>query len=203
MTRLAALAAAVLVSGCATMSVGSYANRYADFTGYATYDWGAPDALPTGDPRLDNNRVFEDYFEGAVEKGLARKGFQKPFDGAPDLVLHYHTSVVQRVDVASVERTYQQCANDNGCRAEATDYDEVTILLDAVDTATEKLVWRGWARTNLNGIADDQDRLERMVDKAVAKMLEGFLPVHPRALTPPVAMLRPTVNGLLVHGNYD
>ena len=201
MTRLAVFAGAVLVSGCATMSVGSYANRYADFTGYATYDWGAPDALPTGDPRLDNNGIFEDYFEGAVEKSLARKGFQKPFDGAPDLRLHYHTSVVQRVDVASVERMYQQCNNDTACRAEATDYDEVTILLDAVDTATEKLAWRGWARTNLNGIADDQDRLERMVEKAVAKMLEGFPVVHPRAIAPPVAMLRPSASGLLIHTN--
>lgn len=190
MTRVTVFVAALLVSGCATMNVGSYANRYADFTGYDTYDWGTPDALPTGDPRLDSNRVFEDYFEGAVEKGLAAKGFQKPVEGTPDLRLHYHTSVVQRIDVASVERTYQQC-NTGDCRTEVTDYDEVTILLDAIDTRTEKLIWRGWARTNLNGIADDQDRLEQMVDKAVAKMLAGFPPVHPRALVGPVALMRP------------
>ena len=195
MTRVTLLAAAVVVSGCATMSVGSYANRYADFTGYSTYHWGTPDALPTGDPRLDNNGMFEDYFEGAVERGLAAKGFQQPVAGDPDLLLHYHTSVIQRVDVASVERLYNQC-NSSDCRTEATDYDEVTILLDAVDAKTDKLVWRGWARTNLNGIADDQDRLEQMVDKAVAKMLQGFPPVHPRALTPPIALVRPRAEAL-------
>jgi hypothetical protein len=77
------------------------------------------------------------------------------------------------------------------------DYDEVTILLDAVDTQTEKLVWRGWARTNLNGMADNQDRLEQMVNRAVAKMLQGFPPVHPRALTPPIAMMPPVIRGPL------
>jgi len=30
-----------------------------------------------------------------------------------------------------------------------------------------------------------------MVDKAVLKMLDGFPPVHPRALPQPVAMIRP------------
>jgi hypothetical protein len=198
MTRLAAVVGAVaLVSGCATMSVGSYANRYATFGGYATYDWQAPDALPTGDPRLDNNRIFEDYFEGAVEKRLAAKGFQRPVAGVPDLLLHYHTSVVQRIDVATIDRMYRQC-NDEGCRTEVSDYDEITILLDANEAWTKQLVWRGWARTNLNGIAEDQRRLEDMVEKAVRRMLQGFPPASRRALlVPPLATRRPTVSGSL------
>jgi len=196
MTRLVALFGAVaLASGCATMSVGSYANRYANFSGYTTYDWQAPDALPTGDPRLDNNAIFEDYFEGAVEKRLAAKGFQKPVAGVPDLLLHYHTSVVQRIDVATIDRMYRQC-NDDGCRTEASDYDELTILLDATDAWTGKLVWRGWARTNLAGIAEDQGRLEGMVEKAVRRMLQAFPPASPRRLlTPPLATIRPSVLG--------
>jgi hypothetical protein len=196
MTRVVTLfAALVLVSGCATMSVGSYANRYANFSGYSTYDWQAPDALPTGDPRLDNNRIFEDYFEGAVEKRLSAKGFQKPASGVPDLLLHYHTGVVQRIDVATIDRMYRQC-NDEGCRTEVSDYDEITILLDAVEAGTEKLVWRGWARTNLNGIAEDQDRLENMVEKAVQRMLQGFPPASRHSLVmPPLATVRPYADG--------
>jgi len=48
--RLALIAVSVLLSACAPITVGSYADRYGDFTGYRTYDWGPADALPTGDP---------------------------------------------------------------------------------------------------------------------------------------------------------
>ena len=47
-----------------------------------TYDWGPADALPTGDPRLDQNPFFKDHLEGAVEKELATRGFDRPIGHA-------------------------------------------------------------------------------------------------------------------------
>src|SRR5688572_812726 len=72
MLRLGRLAAAALsalaFTGCATMSVSSHFERGLDFSKYRTYEWAPPDALPIGDPRLDSNPFFHDYFQGAVEK---------------------------------------------------------------------------------------------------------------------------------------
>jgi hypothetical protein len=200
MTRVTLVAAAALLSGCATMAVGSYADRYADFTGYRTYDWGTADAAPTGDPRLDNNVFFLDHFQGAVDRGLAAEGYEKPPEGTPDLLLHYHATVRQRVDVSAVERNAQYCANPE-CRPEAIDFDEATLVLDAVDSRTQTLVWRGWAQTPLNGIIENQDSLERMVNQAVTRMLKQFPPVHPRTGSRPLAMRMPIPGGLLPDGS--
>src|SRR5262245_38565891 len=68
------LATAVLVAlampACATMNVSSHIEHGAEFTHYRTWDWGPADALPTGDPRLDNNPFFQDHLLGAVEKQM-------------------------------------------------------------------------------------------------------------------------------------
>ncbi len=50
-----------------------------------TYDWGPPDNLPVGDPRLDNNPFFNDFLQGAVEKTMAVKGYDRLTDGGADL----------------------------------------------------------------------------------------------------------------------
>ncbi len=194
MTRLVLVAASVLVSGCATMNVGAYVDRYADFTGYRTYDWSAPDALPTGDPRLDNNVIFMDYFQGAVYKELAARGYEPAIDAPADLVVHYHSSVRQRVDVAILEQNAFNCA-DPDCRTEFSDFDEATLVLDFMDARTQTLVWHGWAQTPLNGILESQDALQRIVVEAVTRMLKELPPAHPRTVSRPLAMAQPVVGG--------
>ena len=79
MPRLAGLTVIALMvsaaAGCATMSVSSHVERGLDFARYRTYDWGTPDELPTGDPRLDRNPFFKDQVQGEVEKALAGVGY--------------------------------------------------------------------------------------------------------------------------------
>ena len=80
--RLTALAMVALVAiGCATLSVSSHVQRGLNFAQFHTYDWGPADAFPTGDPRLDRNPFFKDHVEGAVEKQLAAKGFERSTSG--------------------------------------------------------------------------------------------------------------------------
>ena len=68
---------ALALTGCATMDVGSHVERSLNFAQYRTYDWGAPDALPVGDPRLDKNPLYRDHVEGAIEKQLAGRGYER------------------------------------------------------------------------------------------------------------------------------
>ena len=96
---------ALLSAGCATMNISAHLERGVDFARYHTYDWGPADALPTGDPRLDNNPFFHDYLQGRVEKELARRGFVRADKGTtPDLLLHYHAAVNQRVQINEAEK---------------------------------------------------------------------------------------------------
>lgn len=168
-------ACAALSSGaCATMNVSSHVERAADFSRYTTYDWGPADALPTGDPRLDNSPFFNDYMQGAVEKAFAKRQIARVApNGTPDLLLHYHANVSQRIDVNRVDQQRGYCA-DEACISRVTEYEAGTLVLDVVDTRTNRLVWRGWAQTPFDGVIDNQSRLAEVVDEAVAKMMARY-----------------------------
>lgn len=160
--------------GCATITAGSYSDRNIDFAQYRTYDWGPPDALPTGDPRLDANPFFEDQFEGAVERQFARAGFGRDSEN-PDLIVHYHANITQRFEVHGVEGP---CTGSEDCEPRATEYDSGTLVLDIVDARTKKVVWRGWSQGTMNGVINNQDRLAEHIQASVRRMFEEF-PVTP------------------------
>jgi hypothetical protein len=165
---ITAIAAAAL-AGCATLTVSSHIESGINFAEYVTYDWGPPDNLPVGDPRLDNNPFFNDYLQGAIEKKMAVMGYERAEHGGADLLIHYHASVTQKIDVYDVDHRYGYCYGN--CEPEYSDYEQGTLVVDLVDTHTNKVVWRGWAQDSMNGIIDDQDRLEKQVDDSVTKMM--------------------------------
>ena len=167
---LIALTFAAIGAGCAVMTVSSHIERNVNFAEYLTYDWGPPDNLPVGDPRLDNNPFFQDYLQGAIEKGLAARGYERAENGGADLLVHYHASVNQRVEVSSVDQRYGYCYED--CEARVIEYEQGTLIIDVVDPRTGKVVWRGWSQDTMNGVIDDQQRLQKQVDQGVTKMME-------------------------------
>lgn len=175
-SRLRLFAAAALVAfplaGCASIDVSSYVARGMDVRQYQTYDWGPMDALSTGDPRLDNNRFFDERVRADVEKELARRGFEKKTSGMPDVLIHYHASIAQRIDASAIDREYGYCEHGD-CRAYV--YDAGTLLIDFVDSRTNRLVWRGWAEGSMDPI-DNQEWMEKSIDEAVTRILKELPP---------------------------
>ncbi len=164
-------AGAIALVGCGSMTVSSHIERGADFDVYRTYDWGPPDGLPTGDPRLDNNAFFQDYVQGAVEKQLAMKGLERGASGSADLLVHYHANVTQRIDVDATDRQYGYASS---YEPHVVDFEQGTLVVDVIDARTNKLVWRGWAQDSVAGVIDDQDRLDRQTERGVTRMFERF-----------------------------
>jgi hypothetical protein len=176
MLRILRWSAVVVVglygAGCATMNVSSHVERGVDFTQYLTYDWGPADALPTGDPRLDRNPFFKDHVEGAVNRGLALKGLTQAAESStPDLLLHYHANISNRLDVSRSDLEYGTCYDDN-CAARVVEFEAGTLVLDVVDARTNKLLWRGWAQHRVADILDNSDLMAERIDQAVRRMLE-------------------------------
>ena len=159
-----------LTAGCAAMTVSSHIERNVTFSDYATYDWGPRDALPIGDPRLDNNPFFRDYAEGAIEKMLAARGYERATGLDADVLVHYHASVNDRIDVYAADTAHGYC--NGNCEPRVIQYQEGTLVIDLVDRRTNKVVWRAWAQDTMDGIIDDQDRLERQVDAGVTRMMQ-------------------------------
>ena len=161
---------ALALTSCATMSVSSHVERGLDFGRYHTFDWGPADALPTGDPRLDKDPFFQDHVQGAVERHLAARGFARaPADGTPDLRIHYHAHISQRIDVDRADSSYGFLGDG---QPGVTEYEAGTLVLDLVDVRTNRVIWRGWAQRSVKDMLDDRDTMAREIEEAVRRMLE-------------------------------
>lgn len=168
----AVVVAALAAASCATtMTVSSHVERGLDFSSYRTFDWGPADALPTGDARLDQNPFFKDRVQGAVEKQLAARGIELATSGAPDLLVHYHANITQRIDVNRVDRTSGYCSGGD-CPGFAIDYEAGTLVIDIIDARSNRLIWRGWAQNSVEDMLDDPDTMARTINEAVTRMLE-------------------------------
>lgn len=166
-------ALALGAAGCATMNVSSQVQRDLNFSQYHTYEWGEPDTLPVGDPRLATP-FFRDHLEGAVERALAGKGFERAASSADaDLLFHYHASIDERIDVNRSDRDLGYGYQGNGGVTVNT-FEAGTIVIDVVDAKTNRVVWRGWAQHSLEGVLDNPDRMAELIDKAVTRMMARF-----------------------------
>ena len=173
-THLAvALGLAGCVASCAPMRVDSYAAPAGDMRAYKTYVWDTAELGLTGDPRLDNNRIFMDRVQQAADAQMRFRGYEKRTRGAADMTLHVHARVEQRIDSAllDVDRACQQPE----CRSYV--YDQGTLLLDVVETRSKALIWRGWAERSLDGVVDNQDAMNQVIDRAVSAIF-ARLPVR-------------------------
>jgi hypothetical protein len=158
----------VVNAACASMTASAHIERGIRFDQYVTYQWEPPDNLPVGDPRLDNNPFYNDYLQGAIEKGLAAKGYQPANGQQPDVLIHYHASVTQKVDVYRADTSAGYYYEG---QPQVTDYELGTLVIDMVDARTKRVVWRGWAQDTMTGVIDNQERLEKQVDEGVGKMM--------------------------------
>jgi hypothetical protein len=155
------------------MNVSSHVERGLDISQYHTYDWGPADALPTGDARLDKDPFFQDHVQGAIEKEMAAQGFQWSASGTPDLRIHYHANISERVDVDRLDRDRGYCAGE-GCPPPTIRYEAGTLVIDVIDARTGRLIWRGWAQNTVKDMLDNQDVMAQRIDEAVSRMFMRF-----------------------------
>jgi hypothetical protein len=172
--EMALVLSALVFTGCATMHVSSYVERGTRLEQYATYNWDLAEPEATGDARLDSNPFFHERVEADIEKQLGRRGFEKTWE-TPDLLLHYHASMKQRIDVNGIDRERGYC-NADECKPFV--YEAGTLLLDIVDARTNKIVWRGWVEDgiDLSGIIDNQRLMEARIDETVARLIDRLPP---------------------------
>ncbi len=170
LTIVTAVLSLTTATACATrMTVSSHVERGLDFSRYHSYDWGPADALPTGDPRLDRDPFFKDRVQGAVEKALAARGFALAAAETPDILIHYHANIRQRLDVNQIDRMFGYCWPGN-CPPDVVVFEAGTLVIDVIDAHTNRLIWRGWAQQSVEDLLHDHDRMASTIDDAVNRM---------------------------------
>lgn len=167
-------ALAVMASACASSGViGFHVERGVDFGAYHTYEWGAADAFPAGDPRFAANAVFIDHVYGAIERELSARGLRRVTGEAPDLLVHYHAASATRRMLEPPACYGSGCDVGEGAPAHArtlTTADEGTLVIDIVDARTARPVWRGWVRDEAVSMLRHPERIDVAIARVVATM---------------------------------
>ncbi len=177
------VAAAMLVAGCAVMDVTSDYDPGFDFASFKTYQW-----LPGKGKLPGRGEVTDDLLDGhvrrAVEKELTAKGYAPRAHGAPDFLVTFHAIVEDKVYAHVINDYYGGYGyagyygyrrTRTGPRVETYQYKQGTLIIDVIDAAARKVVWRGTVEGEVDMYKDPQKRIERL-NEAVRRALAQFPP---------------------------
>ena len=174
----ALVASALLIQGCASISVSSDFDPYADYASYRTYDW-----MPTESRRVDlraRDPMVEQRIRDAIERELRAKGLEKVDSPDPDIRIGYllvldegvdSQTLYERADPDWRYRTYGPSATTTRSQMLTTG----TLVIDVFDSARKESVWRGVAEGQVREEQDPEKRRAR-INEAVKKILAGYPP---------------------------
>jgi len=157
----------VLLASAVWADVNVDWDKSADFSQYKTYTWGR--GTPAKNPLWDQ-RIME-----SVDKQLAAKGLQKVApDANPDLIVLYHAAVGSETQMNTTTTGGWGWAWGGGMATTTVDKIPTGELsVDIGDAKTKKLLWLGASNDTL---ADNPDKNQKKLDKAVEKMFKKFPP---------------------------
>jgi hypothetical protein len=167
--------------GCASITVSTDYDPDADFSGFRTFSWMSKPGNIPDDPRIDSD-LLRSRIEDAVRDTMTAKGYDFVEKGSADLLLGYHVTVEDKVDVSTFDNYYgyrggwyyygaPYAYQDTYVRQ----YQVGTLILDVANGKTKRLIWRGTAKAELLASPTPEEREER-IREAVEKMLDKFPP---------------------------
>lgn len=158
------------LSACTAATTASAGDPSIDFARFHTYSWKQVHARQ--DP------VIEGEIEKAVDAALASRGLRRVAT-EPDLWVVVHTRLSHPAQVSTYDSGWGYAAGEGwGGAATAGTAASVAVgdlLVDLVDAASRKLVWRGSASGAVDPGASLEQR-DRMLADAVSKMFAGYPP---------------------------
>jgi hypothetical protein len=165
---LALILAGLETSGLAQKIRVGY-DKSADFSKYKTYTWAKPQA-PISRPFVYENVV------GEVDDDLKAKGLQRiEKDGDLMLVAAGGIGFGYNMPPAFVMNFDYWSGEEDTALLTAPLVGEGTLILALVDRASNKLVWRGTAKENIDPeVAKSLPHIEKAIDK----LLKEYPPKH-------------------------
>ena len=180
-----ALCMLLLCSACSTISVNTDFNPTYDFSSLKTYSWVNDGAAPSRDTRINNDLII-DRVRSAVEADLAAKGFQKVEGRDADIQISWHGGIEKKLRVDTIDHYYSPYGygalyrdpfwNGRTMRTStAREYEVGTLIIDILDPAKNKLIWRGSGSKTLPSESNAKDTTKR-INEAIAAILKDFPP---------------------------
>jgi Domain of unknown function (DUF4136) len=178
-----------MAAACApSPKIGYDFDRSADFSAYHTYAWLSGDQEKTGDRRADSSTV-DMRIRIAVGTQLRLKGYQAQLEGKPDFYVAYHVGLKDSAPSIATQYysdgmaghafSYSADTRSAGGSSpvinETPSYLTGSLLIDIIDAASRKLVWRGTAAGEVDPGLTSQQRDER-TKSIVHSILSHFPP---------------------------
>jgi hypothetical protein len=185
MQRLSIMALlGLFVAGCGGIAVKQDYDPAINFGALKSFSWQTAVQAPTGN-ELTDNTLLDSRFRAAIERELQAKGHAKVATG-PDYLVAYSYTVQNKIErdpyrstvgvgvgVGSRRGGFGGIGFDLGYGDR--DYEQDTLIIDVLDPATGKQLWRGFTRQRLVWQSDPEDTTSR-INEAVAAILRKFPP---------------------------
>jgi hypothetical protein len=149
------------------MEVGAEHDPEGKFGAYRIFAWSGKPPEAATDPN-GLRRLVDRTVRVAAEADLRSKGLALAQDAEPDLWITY-AAFVEPASGESIHRGVGVFEGWELRRAEV--YSEGNLVIEFIDRATGKPVWRGWAKGGI-----DKDNLEKKAREAVRRILAHYLP---------------------------
>jgi hypothetical protein len=184
---LAVMAFAAVIQGCSGVSVKQDYDPAANFTGLKTYAWQSEKQKETGNVLTDNS-LIDARVRNAVDTALARKGYRKVDAGQADYLVAYSYTVEDKIELDRTGTSvgvgvgtgrHHHSSVGFGFGFGTRDYEENTLLIDTINPASGKLIWRGFARQRLIW-RSDPEKTTAKIHATVDAILNKFPPKNKR-----------------------
>jgi hypothetical protein len=189
---VAAVALAMCGAGrVSAQEIKTYKDEKADFTALRTYAWlppvpvvtnVAPDAV--SNPTL-SQEALGPAIVAAVDRELAARGFVKAAPEAADLHVAYFAALTVGFNQSYLGEHYGYITGWGSPipaglapSTSSTVYERGTVMIDLVDRAKKRAIWRGSVITRIHQEHTLDKRVER-IDDAAAKLFRRF-PIAPK-----------------------
>ena len=179
---LAALAAAVSITGCSNVKVQSEFDPRHDFADLRTYAWMQENPVGADDPRITDPATVR-RVRTAVDRALRAKGFEEATSGTPDFFVAWAAAIQGKMSYQTISDYYGYGWGWYGGgfgttspRTYTTEWDEGTLYLGIIDPVSNELVWWGSAQGEMDQSGNAGGRSQAEVDEIAAKILASFPP---------------------------
>lgn len=168
------------IAACSGIPVSQDFEQGFDFSGMKTFAWKTNENNEWG---LTSNELVDRRIRSAIVNTLKAKQLTQDDSGKPDFLISYDLAVDQRIRSSNVSggvavgrSTRGRSASISlGTGSQIRTYEQGTLLIDVMDAASGKLVWRGISSQALPDLSDPQ-RLTNRINETVEAILEQFPP---------------------------
>ena len=186
---LAAITLLLLLAGCSNQP--SFTVDYAesaDFSGFRSYRW-YDDIHGSELAEYRQYNSSDSRVRTYVDRELKAKGLRESTTNRADVWVNYHISKEQHMNIDNFSRypsvgmhggmgvgTYGSAVSlGYSTGPSVRTYNEGTVVLDIIDTATSKVIWRGIAEGRLKNDMSINDK-NRVASEVATELLADFPP---------------------------